>query len=264
MSSSVLPAEVAARLQKVIESVRIDQSSAYSPEAQQAAGLARELQRRAVELQTPQERRQQAELDRMIHNPHDKVTLTQLTDQAFRSNTPHRAVDQIVHILDVQGIPRFFTPVDRALLKGFQSFGRYLPGVAAPAVKEKMHHETANVVLPAEKELLTEHLRARRNEGVRMNVNYLGEALLGEEEAQNRLRKYLTALQLPETEVISVKVSTIYSQISSLAYEQTLSVLCDRLELLFRAAANRRLPATMARWFPNSSTWTWKNTGTCT
>ncbi len=59
----------------------------------------------------------------MIQNPHDKVTLTQMTDQAFRANTPHRAVDQLVHILDVQGIPRFFTPVDRVLLKGFQSFG---------------------------------------------------------------------------------------------------------------------------------------------
>lgn len=237
MSSSPISGQAAARLQELIEALPVDESSAYPAEAQQAAGLARLLQQRAVELQTPQERRQQAELDRMIQNPRDKITLTQMTDQAFRSNTPHRAVDQIVHILDVQGIPRFFTPVDRALLKGFQSFGRYLPGVAAPAVKEKMHHETANVVLPAEKELLTEHLRARRDEGVRMNVNYLGEALLGEEEAQNRLRGYLQALQLPETEVISVKISTIYSQISSLAYEQTLSVLCDRLELLYRAAA---------------------------
>ena len=73
-----------------------------------------------------------------------------------------------------------------------------------------------------------------------MNVNYLGEALLGEEEAQERLQSYLQALQLPEIEVISVKISTIYSQISGLAWNETVAVLCDRLELLYRAAAKER------------------------
>ncbi len=173
----------------------------------------------------------------MIQSPHDKATLTQLTDQAFRSQRPHRAADQLIHILDVQGVPRFFSPLDRTLLYGFQSFGSYLPGVAMPFVKERMQHETANVILPAERELLAEHLRARWDEGVRMNVNYLGEALLGEEDAQQRLQGYLAALQQPEIEVISVKISTIYSQISPLAREHTIDVLCDRLELLFRAAA---------------------------
>ena len=113
---------------------------------------------------------------------------------------------------------------ERCLL-GFQSFGDYLPGVAMPFVKERMQHETANVILPAERELLAEHLRARWDEGVRMNVNFLGEALLGEEDAQRRLQGYLAALQQPEIEVISVKISTIYSQISPLAREHTIGVL---------------------------------------
>ena len=207
------------------------------PEVQKALFLARELCRRARELQTPQERRQQAELDRMIQSPHDKATLMQLTDQAFRSERPHRAADQLIHILDVQGVPRFFGALDRTLLLGFQSFGSYLPGVAMPFVKDRMQQETANVILPAEREHLAEHLRARRREGVRMNVNYLGEALLGEADARRRLQNYLAALQQPEIEVISVKISTIYSQISPLAREHTVGILCDRLELLFRAAA---------------------------
>lgn len=223
-----------------LDGFEFDEQSRYPATVQKAIHLARSLQRRANELQTPQERRQQAEFDRMINSSHDKSTLVQMTDQAFRSKVPHRAADQMIHILDVQGIPRFFSPLDRTLLKGFQSFGSYLPGVAVPLVKGKMHHETANVVLPAERELLSQHLNARRAEGVRMNVNYLGEALLGEEDAQRRLQAYLQAMQLPEIEVISVKISTIFSQISSLAREHTIAVLCDRLELLFRAAAKER------------------------
>ena len=224
-------------LSSLLESVSIDENSSQSRVIQLSIALARHLQRRANQLQTPEERRQQAELDRMIQSPSDKVTMIQMTDQAFRAKTPNRAVDQLVHILDVQGIPRFFTPFDRALLKGFQSFGSYLPGVAVPMVKEKMQQETSNVVLPAEKELLAEHLRARRTAGVRMNVNFLGEALLGEDDAKARLQKYLQAMQNPDIEVISVKISTIYSQISSLAFEHTLDILCDRLELLYRASA---------------------------
>src|ERR1051325_259413 len=205
-----------------------------------AVQLARDLQARASELQTPQERRQQAELDRMLQNPTDKVTLIQLTDQAFRSHAPSRTVEHLTHLLDVQGVPRFFSPLDRALLRGFQTFGAWLPGVSAPLVKEHMHHETANVVLPAETDHLRSHLAARHREGVRMNLNLLGESLLGEEEAAHRLENYLAALQLAEVEVLSVKISTLYSQISALAREQTLRVLCDRLELLYRGAHRLR------------------------
>ena len=224
----------------MLAGLAVDAASAHPVEVQQAVQLARLLGRRAAELQTPQERRQQAELDRMMNSPGDKVTLMQLTDQAFRSHRPPRAADQLIHILDVQGVPRFFSPFDRTLLKGFQSFGAYLPGVAMPLVEEKMHQETANVILPAEPELLAEHLRARREEGVRMNVNHLGEALLGEEDARARLAAYLATQQQPEIEVISVKISTIYSQISALARAHTIEVLCDRLELLYRAASKAR------------------------
>ncbi|MCA9239828.1 MAG: bifunctional proline dehydrogenase/L-glutamate gamma-semialdehyde dehydrogenase, partial [Planctomycetales bacterium] len=214
-----------------------DAASPLAARVQLALHVARRLQTRAAQLQTPAERRQQAELDRMMQNPGDKATLVQLTDQAFRSGVWGRAADQFIHVLDAQGIPRFFSPIERTMLRGFQSFGAYLPGVAMPLVKEKMQHETANVVLPAEPELLKEHLKRRRAEGVRMNVNQLGEALLGEKEAERRLQRYLAALQQPEIEVISVKISTIYSQISPLARQHTVQELADRLELLFRAAA---------------------------
>ncbi len=202
-----------------------------------ALDVARQLQARATELQTPAERRQQAELDRMLQTPSDKATLVQLTDQAFRAKSSARVVDQFTHILDVQGIPRFFSPLDRAMLRGFQTFGGWLPGVSVPMVKGHMQQETANVILPAEQALLAEHLSQRRGQGVRMNVNYLGEAILSEAEAERRLEQYLEGLQAPDTEVFSVKISTLYSQMSTLAREHTIETLCDRLERLYRSAA---------------------------
>src|SRR5689334_8961887 len=124
-----------------------------APLIDRAVALAAALQERATELQTAAERRQQAELDRMLQTPGDKATLVQLTDQAFRSQSAARVAEQFTHILDVQGVPRFFSPLDRALLHGFQTFGGWLPGVAVPLVREHMQQETANVVLPAESEV---------------------------------------------------------------------------------------------------------------
>lgn len=225
-------------LEALLAEFQPDPESRLPLAIQQTLFVARRVQARAAQLQTPAERRQQAELDRMLHHPQDKATLAEMTDQAFRSSVPQRTVDQFIHILDVQGIPRFFSPLQRTLLKGFQSFGGYAPGVAVPLVKERMRKETANVILPAEPELLLRHLRDRHAEGVRMNINFLGEAILGEEEAYHRLQMNLDGLQSPQIEVVSVKISTLYSQISALAREQTVATLCERLELLYRTAAH--------------------------
>jgi len=232
--------EMDAVLERALAAFRPGGDVDLAPLLARTLHVARLLQSRATELQTPQERRQQAELDRLLQSPHDKATLVQLTDQAFRSGAASREVDQLSHILDVQGVPRCFTGLEQALLRGFQSFGGYLPGVAAPLVKERMQHETANVVLPAEPRLLAGHLAARRDEGLRMNVNFLGEAILSEAEVERRMRRYLEALAMPEIEVLSVKISTLCSQISPLARETTLDILCDRLATLFRAAQGAR------------------------
>ncbi|KAA1260450.1 Bifunctional protein PutA [Rubripirellula obstinata] len=209
-----------------------------------AIDLARTLLDRAAKLQTTTERRQQAELDRMIQHPDDKATMVEITDQAFRTHCSARVADQLTHLLDVQGVPRFFSPVEQAMLRGFQAFGEYLPGVAVPLVKEKMRQETANTILPAEPDLLRPHLKARLAQGVGMNVNLLGEAVLGEEETRKRMVHYVEALRLPEVQCVSIKISTIDSQISSIAREHTVRKVSDRLEQLYRTANHEKVPGT--------------------
>ncbi|TWU42195.1 bifunctional proline dehydrogenase/L-glutamate gamma-semialdehyde dehydrogenase [Novipirellula artificiosorum] len=210
--------------------------------ADRTIAMAAKLLEKAIQLQTPQERRQQSEFDRMVSNPEDKATLVEMTDQAFRTHSPARVADQLTHLLDVQGIPRFFSPIEQAMLRGFQSFGEYLPGVAVPMVKEKMRRETANVILPAEPDLLAEHLQARQSHGVQMNVNLLGEAILGEAEARRRIEQCYKALRMPELECLSIKISTLYSQISPLARDHSIAKVSDRLESLYRIAMSESDP----------------------
>src|SRR3990172_5024187 len=105
--TSVVPRNAVQEIQQGIERLvadfQPDGTTAAPVEVEEGVELARLLGKRAAELQTPQERRQQAELDRMIHSPGDKATMMQLTDQAFRARRAYRAADQLIHILDVQG-----------------------------------------------------------------------------------------------------------------------------------------------------------------
>ncbi len=213
-------------------------------DADQAIELASELLVSAKKLQTPAERRQQAELDRMIQNEADKATLVEMTDQAFRTHTPARVADQLTYLLDVQGIPRFFSPVEQTMLRGFRAFGEYLPGVAVPLVQEQMRRETANVILPAERDVLAGHLRDRQRQGLAMNVNLLGEALLGDEETRRRMQTYQDVLRMPDVRCLSVKLTTLYSHVSALARDHTIRAVSDRLERLYRTANRHIDPAT--------------------
>jgi RHH-type proline utilization regulon transcriptional repressor/proline dehydrogenase/delta 1-pyrroline-5-carboxylate dehydrogenase len=81
-------------------------------------------------------------------------------------------------------------------------------------------------------------MKMRREQGVRINLNHLGEAILGEKEAERRLRVYIDDLQKEDVEYISVKISTIYSQINLLAWDKTIDAVSTRLRELYRAAKN--------------------------
>ncbi len=204
--------------------------------AKEAIELAEAWQNRANDLLTHEEQGIQEQMRRLVTHPKDKVALTKLIDQSFRAQNSARVADQVDHVLREYGVPDFFSKVEKLLVQMFMGLGRYIPSLSVPKMIKKMRHDSSRAIIPGEPEILHAHLQKRREQGVRMNINHLGEALLGEGEALSRLKKYMEALKNPEIEYISVKISTIYSQINSLAFEHTIQVLKDRLSTLYRIA----------------------------
>ena len=205
--------------------------------AKDAIVLAEHWQTRANELLTSEEKGIQEQMKRLLTHSIDKVILTKLIDQSFRSHDPARVADQINNLLREFGVPDFFSKVDKLLVQMFLGLGRHFPTLSVPKMIGKMRHDSSRAIIPGEPDALLAHLQKRKSQGVRMNINHLGEAVLGEEEAHLRLKTYIEDLKNPEIEYISVKISTIYSQIQSLAFEHTLNVLKNRLSKLYRAAA---------------------------
>lgn len=198
--------------------------------------LAGEMLNEALRIQTKSEKKQQSLIAGMIKDPDGKVFTTSMTDQCFRTQKCSRIADQLIYLIKKFGIPSFLTAEKKIQLKSFTWLGKTFPNLFVPLAKEMVRKETSAMILPGESKELAKHMKKRRDQGVRVNLNHLGEAIIGEEEAKRRLDIYLQDLEKPEVEYISVKISTICSQINLLAWEDTLSILSQRLKRLYRAS----------------------------
>jgi RHH-type transcriptional regulator, proline utilization regulon repressor / proline dehydrogenase / delta 1-pyrroline-5-carboxylate dehydrogenase len=225
-------------IQKAQSLIQSAQGKQLPNEALQKAAisLAALMLQEAQRIQTPAEKKQQEQLAGMMNDPIGKVFTTAITDQCFRSSQPKRVAQQLVHVIHKYGVPDYLPLGRRIALQAFKILGQPLAPVTVPLTVQMIRKETAAVILPGEEKELAKHMAKRREEGVRVNLNHLGEAILGEGEALTRLKIYLEDLSKPEVEYISVKISTIYSQINLLAWNETLEALAERLRELYRAA----------------------------
>lgn len=204
--------------------------------AQRSVDLAETLLRRAQSIQRGSERELSERLSRMMEDPRGKELTIAMVDQAFRSHEPARIADQLSHLLDEYGTPRYMDWWERVALTLGGVMGHYLPEMVVPPVVARLRQETRSVILPGEEGDLRKYLKRRRADGTRLNLNQLGEAILGEEEAKRRMQAYLALLARPDVEYISVKVSSIFSQIHLVGYEKTLEQVKERLRTLYRQA----------------------------
>jgi len=204
--------------------------------AKRAIELAEALLREARAGQTSEERGRAERLARLMEDPRGKELTIALTDQCFRSRRPERIADQLHYLLERYGAPRFMEWWERIGLTLGALVGQYMPSLIVPPIVARLRQETEALILPGEAADLRRYLAERRADGIRLNLNQLGEAILGEEEAARRLEAYLALLARHDVEYISVKVSSVSSQIELTAFRHTVLVVKDRLRALYRQA----------------------------
>lgn len=218
---------------------------------QRAVELAETLLREAAADATMAERWQAWKLSRMMEDPQGKLTTLFLTDQVFRFPTDAQKAQRLRDIVEEHGAPEYLPIWEQAMMNIGAVASKFAPEIVMPLVEKKMRMESAKVVLPGEDQALHKHLTKRRKNGMKMNLNQLGEAILGEEEAAHRLKTNLARLADPQCEYISVKISAIFSQIHLIAVDETIDAIKERLRLLYRAAKEHRVPETGEAKFVN-------------
>ena len=179
-----------------------------------------------------------------MSDPRGRALTIAMSDQVFRSDRPARIADQLRlpdrEIRDPAIPLRLGT---RRNVAGQRSWGRSFPGIVVPAVMARLRRKTRAVILAGEEHALRTYLEKRRREGIRLNLlNLLGEAILGEAEARARLKRYIRLIERPDVDYVSVKISSVLSQINLIDYEASVDAIRNRLRDLYRAAM-RSMPA---------------------
>ena len=208
--------------------------------AEAAVELAALLLGEANRIQSNEDKKIQAQLARMMEDPDGKLFTTNMTDECFRSENNQRIANQIVHLIHRHGVPKYLDGFSKLQLGFFKHLGKPLSNVLIPMVKKMIRKETSKVILPGENDILEQHIHNRKLEGVTTNLNHLGEAILGEGEAAKKLKTYLGDLEKSSVEYISVKISTLCSQLNLVSYDDTINILKDKLRILYRHAMKNK------------------------
>ena len=175
-------------------------------------------------------------MKRMLQNPKNKIFLIELLDQSFRSLDNSRIADQLEFIFNKYDNITFFTEFEQLLVWLFRNAGIYLPFISVPLFIQYLRNDIKDIVIKGEDKALNSHLKKRIDQDTRVNINIIGEAVLGEGEANERVEKYMKVLENPNINYVSIKISTIFSQINPIAYDWSVEQISLKLEKIYQAA----------------------------
>ena len=183
------------------------------------------------------ERRIGRRLGRVVADRSGVGFALRFVDRVIRPEDHAIAARQLASLVGESDLPSFLSPVDRLLLRWGARIGLRLPGVVIPLAERRMRALIGHLVVDSEPRRLTAHLRRRASEGFSLNVNLLGEAVLGDAEASRRRHEVVDLLSLSNVDCVSVKVSSVVAQINHWDFDGSLPRVVDGLRPLFRAAA---------------------------
>ena len=173
-------------------------------------------------------------LKTIIEVPESKHFLIKMMDVAFRSKNYKRVANHVIYLLKTsRNYEALFTPLENILLKIFTVVGKIVPFFSVSIMLQKIQATSSDVVFFINSKKFKKHAQKRKEQNITLNVNLIGEALIGEDEAQKRILGYLSLLNRKDVNYISIKISTIFSQISSLAHEDTVDKLSNRLAMFY-------------------------------
>jgi len=204
--------------------------------ASAAVDLAAELLNTSRSIETWSEKRQGKKLAGMMMDASGKAFTLAMADQVFRPPSAKRSASQFRHLVDSYGVPEYLSLPEKAAMSLGTFVSSFFPRLVMPAVTGTVRQESASVILPAEDHKLKPHLRKRKGAGMRMNLNQLGEAILGEVEAEHRIQAILDRIADPDASYVSVKISAIFSQIHLIAYDESVEKIKTQMRRLYRAA----------------------------
>jgi RHH-type proline utilization regulon transcriptional repressor/proline dehydrogenase/delta 1-pyrroline-5-carboxylate dehydrogenase len=179
-----------------------------------------------------------ARLAGVLQDPNGLPFTLGFVDGVMRPESLSAAASQLNRIAPL--VPGFLPWYLRGAVRVGGGVAPVLPSPVVPIARRVLREMVSHLIVDARPEKLGPALEKLRAGGHRLNLNLLGEAVLGEAEALRRLDGIHDLIRRPDVDYVSVKVSAIASHISMWAFDEVVDKVVERLLPLYLSAAADR------------------------
>ncbi|HEY2192291.1 MAG TPA: aldehyde dehydrogenase, partial [Actinomycetospora sp.] len=135
----------------------------------------------------------------LVHDPDGVEFALRFVDRVARPDDDGVAARELARLAGRGAtLPGFANLVDRTMLRTGAVLAPTAPRLVVPLARRRLRALVGHLVVDASDRALGRHLAAARARGRRLNLNLLGEAVLGEAEAERRLERTLALIRRPD------------------------------------------------------------------
>ena len=207
--------------------------------ADPAVDLVRTWLLRAQENQRKNTQKNPAEdrLAAVLQDPNGLEFTVGFVDRVVRTEDTKAAAKALQDIATLT--PQSMPATDRAQIQAGTALSGVLPSVVVPAARTRLRQMVGHMVVDARPGPFGKSVKALRLHGHRLNINLLGEEVLGEDEAKKHLADAEGLLRREDVDYVSLKVSSVVPQLSHWGFDRTAERVVERLLPLYETAATK-------------------------
>ena len=157
-----------------------------------------------------------------------------------RPEDPHAAAVELRRL--AQDPPAFLPPALRRVVALGGMTSRVAPSLVVPTAQAAMRRMVSHLILDARSAPLTASISRLTADGTTLNINLLGEAMLGAQEASRRLQGVREIVARDDVDYASIKVSSIVDHLPLWAAAQTVDHIVETLLPLYLDSARSDRP----------------------
>lgn len=204
-----------------------------NPLADQAVELARRWVLEAAEAEVDPAAARLADL---LQDKNGLAFTLGFVDGVMRPESLSAAASQLQRIAPI--VPDFLPWYLRGAVRLGGGIAPMIPTPTVPIARRVLRETVGHLVVDARPAKLGPAIEKLRESGARVNLNLLGEAVLGEAEAKRRLDGIHELIKRDDVDYVSVKVSSVISHVTMWAFDEIVEAVAARLLPLYLTAAS--------------------------
>jgi len=132
--------------------------------------------------------------------------------------------------------PKFLPAPMRGAIGLGGALAKPMPGIVVPIARKVLREMVSHLIIDATDAKLGPAIEKIKRQGVDLNINLLGEAILGQHEAERRLAGTHKLLDRPDVDYVSIKVSSTVAPHNHWAFDEAVGHIEAQLLPLFEKA----------------------------